>query len=319
VAWDQRSYPEFTDCFEQFGVTVRDRNDLPSSLQAYLDANQLWYNGQETTEQRHDPIANDPYPNDPRPLTELWDSYLGLSDAAALDNYRWVTIEDGQALCQRLTVPFVLCELVVPAKLQIEDATWTELESYTKTGTFYPSSAYTWVPSRAVGLVAAAEEGDWVFDPDTYVPDTWYSNRNVPIIRAEVEPVDYCWSWLWTWAANGSSQTGLLAAADYGPLNRRLRSDTCPLTPVATSASQPGVSLPPLWFGSGAGGSVAAQLRRLRTQLRQQHRAGMGERRQQRSRSFGETRPYSADRAPYRGPGAAGSGDSPGRSRQPRG
>jgi hypothetical protein len=112
------------------------------------------------------------------------------------------------------------------------------LESYTKNDTYFPSSLYTWVPSRAVGLVAAAD-GDWVFDPDTSVPDTWYSTQPVPIIRANVDPVDYCWSWLWTWAADGSSQTGLLAAADYGALNRRLRSDTCPLTPAQLLPANP--------------------------------------------------------------------------------
>lgn len=229
VSWDERKNVLITPWMQAHGVTVRTGADLPSSLQDYVDRNQLWAiwdpqsGGPSATENRGD------FYQDPHKMHECgWGDYLFANSEwdqslfngtggyrtpslqelkDRIDNYRWLTIDDAKALHQVLGIPFWFEELSVPCQLLIRDASWTALDS--RDGGFGGGQQL----SRAVGFVNHPD-GDWVLDNDA-------GNS----IRGNLDQVNYC-----LYVMGWDSGIMVLYDADYGELQQRFyQNDNLPV------------------------------------------------------------------------------------------
>jgi hypothetical protein len=154
--WSNAVLPNAAAWWTAKGATVKNSSDLPASMGTALAANQLyvWSNGAD------DILTGETPPGSPVaiPLSQLW---LGdIKSTSALDDYRWVTIADAQAVFAALGIPFTMVETVCPASLIVADATITKIA-----GDGTSDGIGNWTPARCASWVNDPD-GDWVYDAD---------------------------------------------------------------------------------------------------------------------------------------------------------
>lgn len=156
-----------TEFFENLGVPIKTSADFPSEFADFLAGDVTWFTA---------PGLTTDYGSGTTPLTDKWFPYheIGDEDVRTDDGhgYRWITIEDAQALYDSLGLEFIMQELVCPASLVISvgDPSLVLAGEYTTPTGPVVATVVQWVND---------DEGDWVYTPEN---DT---------IRADVSRVDY--------------------------------------------------------------------------------------------------------------------------------
>jgi hypothetical protein len=236
ASWDAVAFPDTEGLLEGLGITVLTQADFPSPWGSLTTTNMAWV-GQYALDGGGSVFTTFPFesrpghPEDVQPLLDTWlfqyfsgyedGGYAG--DRAGFDgyfgNYRWIDITNGQLLCQKLGIPFLLNELVVPGELLIADGGVFELDRGANTTT--DSSGEFLVGARLFGWTNDVN-GPWVYDVDAV------SARGNFVVRAETPITENMW-----WLANdqhggnigGSDFDWVMWAMNFGDLMPRLYDD----------------------------------------------------------------------------------------------
>jgi hypothetical protein len=171
AGWQAGGENDATAWATSMGLTVLTAASFPGDWAALATTNARYFDGATYT--------------DLDPLFDQWAGYYGTSHQE-VDNYRWVTIADAQALYARLGARFRMCETVCPGTFLIQDAT---VELIGGTAGLVGSEGGRF-ETRAMGWWNDAS-GDWVFSPDSCSQYGLVGDTTGIIMRSNVSRTDY--------------------------------------------------------------------------------------------------------------------------------